>query len=98
MHTELPEIFIPYKRYSAAVIESVIEERSSTAPYEGRTRQKIRSWYQRVKTHLSGVWQQQVKLGLASPGFIPPLLSLVRAAVNSGNWLFHPFGRFHYAL
>ncbi|NLY04544.1 DUF6431 domain-containing protein [Candidatus Sordicultor fermentans] len=98
MHIELPDIFIPYKRYSAAVIESVIEEKTSGAPYEERTRQKICSWYRRVKSHLLGVWQQQVKLGLASPGFIPHLVSLVRAAVNSGNWLYHPFGRFHYAF
>ena len=82
MHIELPDIFIPYKRYSAAVIESVIEEKTSGAPYEERTRQKICSWYRRVKSHLLGVWQQQVKLGLASPGFIPHLVSLVRAAVS----------------
>ncbi len=98
MHIELPDIFVPYKRYSAAVIESVVEERNSGVPYDGRTRQKICSWYQAVKSHLLGVWQQQVKLGLASPDFIPQLVSLVRVAVNSGNWLYHPFGRFHYAF
>jgi len=34
------------------VIESVVEERSSDVPYDGRTRQKIQSWYRRVKSHL----------------------------------------------
>ncbi len=52
MHIKLPDIFIPYKRYSAVVIVSVIEERTSGAPYEERTRQKICSWYRRVKSHL----------------------------------------------
>ncbi|MGI6628553.1 MAG: hypothetical protein ACOX4K_09465 [Bacillota bacterium] len=91
-------IFVPFKRYSAAVIESVIEGKAQSVPYDERTRQKFRAWYKAVKSHLQGIWQQQVKEGFASPDIIPNFASLVRATVNSGNWLYHPFGRVGYAL
>lgn len=98
LHIELPAIFVPFKRYSAAVIESVIEGKARSVPYDERTRQKFRAWYKAVKSHLQGIWQQQVKQGFASPDIIPNFVSLVRATVNSGNWLYHPFGRVGYAL
>ena len=97
-HRELPDIMVPFKRYSAAVIESVIEGKARSVPYDERTRQKFRAWYKAVKSHLQGIWQQQVKQGFASPDIIPNFVSLVRATVNSGNWLYHPFGRVGYAL
>lgn len=98
MHTELPAIMIPYKRYSAAVVGTVAGGKGIGVPFEERTRQKIRAWYKAVKGHLLGIWQQQVKRGFVSPDLVPGLVFLVRAAVNSGNWPFHPFGRLNYAL
>ncbi len=98
MHTELPDFVVPYKRYSAAVIVSVSEGGGINVPYEERTRQKIRAWCERVTSHLQGIWRQQVNLGFVSPHIVPDFLSLVRATVNSGNWLCHPFGRTAYAF
>lgn len=92
LHLELPDTLIPYKRYQAQVIEQTITGSTGPVPHEERTRQKIRRWYQRVHQHLSGVWQS-IRSGLASPGRPPTLSALVRAAVNSGMWLFHPNGR-----
>jgi hypothetical protein len=98
LHTELPVFIVPYKRYSAGVIVSVSEGGRTDVPYEERTRQKIRAWRKRVISHLQGVWRQQVDLGFASPHIVPNFFSLVRATVNSGNWLCHPFGRAAYAF
>ena len=98
LHTELPGFIVPYKRYSATVIVTVSEGGRTDVPYEERTRQKIRAWRKRVISHLQGVWRQQVNLGFVSPYIVPDFVSLVRATVNSGNWLCHPFGRTAYAF
>ncbi len=98
LHTELPDFIVPYKRYSAKVIVSVSKSGRTDVPYEERTRQKIRAWCKKVVSHLQGVWCQQVNLGFVSPHIVPDFFSLVRATVNSGNWLCHPFGRTAYAL
>ncbi len=89
---------IPFKRYSAAIVELVAKGKRAEVPYEERTRQKIRAWHRAVKDHLLGIWQQQVKRGFLSPQVIPSLVLLVRATVNSGNWPHHPFGRFAFTL
>jgi len=96
LHTELPDFVVPYKRYSAEVVEKVSKGERVDTPYEERTRQKIRVWYKKVIGHLQGVWRQQVNLGFASPCVVPSFVFLVRATVNSGNWLYHPFGRTAY--
>lgn len=88
---------IPYKRYSAAVIDLVTTGKGSEVPYEERTRHKIQAWFKAVRNHLQGIWQQLVKRGFLSPDLIPNLVSMVKATVNSGNWQYHPFGRFNCA-
>jgi len=98
LHTELPDFVVPYKRYSAEVIDKVSQGERVDAPYEERTREKLRAWYKKVACHLQGVWRQQVNFGFASPWVVPSFLDLVRATVNSGNWLCHPFGRAAYGL
>ena len=98
IHTELPGTMVPFKRYSAALVELVATGKKADLPYEERTRQKIRAWYKAVKSHLLGIWQQQVKRGFVSPDLIPSLITLVRATVNSGNWPYHPFGRLSFAF
>jgi hypothetical protein len=98
LHRELTDFMVPYKRYSTEVVEKVSKGERVYTPYEERTRQKIRVWYKKVIGHLQGVWRQQVKLGFVSPYLVPSFVSLVRAAVNSGNWLYHPFGRTAYGF
>ena len=98
MHTELPDLIVPYKRHSAAVIVSVTEDKDTSVPYEERTRQKIRAWCKKVATHLRGVWQRLVASGFASPQIVPDFIHLVRVTVNSGYWHTHPFGHTSYAV
>jgi hypothetical protein len=61
-------------------------------PSDQRTIKKIRRWYRQVKASLTGVWNRMVKSGFASPSEEPNLFLLVRAAVNSGFWTYHPYG------
>jgi len=98
LHTELPDFIVPYKRYSAEVVEKISRGERVDAPYEERTRQKIKAWYKRAIEHLQGVWRQQVNFGFVSPCVVSSFVFLVRATVNSGNWLCHPFGRTAYAF
>jgi hypothetical protein len=103
IHTELPDILVPYKRYQVGVIAAVLGGCARIAPLEESTRQRWRAWYGRIREHLLGVaasvhrWLQEAARNLpASPNsetFTIPesdmltLPDLVRLAVNSGNWI-----------
>lgn len=92
IHLELPDNLLPYKRYEAEVIEDAIATNNSCVPSDQRTIKKIRRWYRQVKASLTGVWNRMVKSGFASPNEEPDLFLLVRTAVNSGFWTYHPYG------
>lgn len=94
IHHELPDFMVPYKRYSAEVIESVVEHKDTDIPFEERTRKKIRAWYRAVVEHLRGIWRRHERRGFVTPLGIVGLVPLVIVAANSGNWPYHPFGRF----
>lgn len=98
LHTELPDLIVPYKRYSAEVIVAVSNGNNTDVPQDGRTGQKIKAWFKRIIPHLQGVWHRQVALGFGSPSDVPDFTFLVRLAVNTGYWLNHPFGRIGYAV
>jgi len=100
IHTELPDFLVPYKRYQVGVIAAVLGGTARIAPQEESTRQRWRAWYGRLRDHLLGVAasiqrhiQEAARTLFASPGSdacpIPEtdLPSLVRLAVNSGNWI-----------
>lgn len=93
IHLEIPWFLVPYKRYRLEVIEAVIEDRAEQAPVEERTRQKIKAWYRRIKTHFLGVWHWCITHGFAFTQHRPALATYVRATVNSGYWPTHPVGR-----
>lgn len=92
MHTELPDYIVPYKRYCAEIIEEVATTGHSRIPEEQSTRQKIRKWYRRVLPHFRAVWQRLAKQYLVSPCITQNLKNMVKATVNSGFWIYHPFG------
>lgn len=98
LHTEIPDLIVPYKRYGAAVIVSVAEGKDTSVPHEERTRQKIKAWCKKVTTHLQGVWRHLVVSGFASPNIVPDFIHLVRVTVNSGYWSTHPFGHTSYVV
>lgn len=83
---------MPYKRYETAVIVEVITQGQVSIPYEERTIKKIKRWFAQIIPDLQGVWHRLVKSGFASPDIDPDFYRLVKAAVNSGFWSYHPYG------
>ena len=92
LHTELPDLLVPYKRYSRECIEDVLAQSRAGEPDDERTRSKIRRWYRQIRSYLDGIWKRLVTQTFASPKKIPSFLEMVTAAVNSGFWTTHPNG------
>ena len=92
LHTELPDLLVPYKRYSRECIEDVLAQSRAGEPDDERTRSKIRRWYRQIRSYLDGIWKRIVNQTFASPKKIPSFLEMVTAAVNSGFWTTHPNG------
>jgi hypothetical protein len=93
MHTELPDHIVPYKRYCVEIIEEVATTGLSRIPEDTSTRQKIKKWYRSILPHFRAIWQRLTKQDLVSPDVEPSFKNMVKASVNSGFWIYHPFGR-----
>ena len=48
IHTELPNFLLPYKRYNAEAIESVLNGEGSDCVASVRTKKRWKGWYSRV--------------------------------------------------
>ena len=88
IHHELPDMVIPYKRYSAEVVEAVITggKKAEVVCEEGTIRRVIQWWrlmlpyYINVLKSLTEKYQIQFHE--------PPLFrEIIRAVVNSNNWI-----------
>lgn len=57
IHHELPGIIVPYKRYSAEVIEEILSEKEETESYpcETSTAHRIRIWFSLLRDYLRRV-------------------------------------------
>ncbi len=86
LHHELPDIVVPYKRHSAQTIEAMIS--GSEVGEEKRTVQRIVAWWRTVGTYLVDVMKSLMAKYRLQLRRKPAFRELVRAAVNSGNWIF----------
>lgn len=101
-HRELPDVIIPYKRYSSEAIEEILtEEETETGldeyPCEQRTAVRIKLWFYLLSSYFEAtIYALQelykIKLPLILP-FYPLsaqpagwLKHLVRTVVNSSRW------------
>lgn len=86
IHAELPDFLVPYKRYTADVIEAVLTGTAAVAPTEETTRRRWRIWYLQIQNHFLGamssvrrILQETARTLLASPSkkssFEVPLLT-----------------------
>lgn len=86
LHHELPDIVVPYKRHSAETIETIIDGKEVAE--ERRTSGRIAAWWRIVAIYFLNIMKSLgEKYGLP-PVRKPAFRELVRAAVNSGNWIF----------
>ena len=88
IHHELPDIFVPYKRHSAETILKILEGDIQAVPCENRTIARILLWWQVVMPYFVNILKSLFhKLGFSSKS-APAFKEIVRAVVNSGNWIF----------
>jgi hypothetical protein len=86
LHHELPDMVVPYKRHSAETIEAIIG--GDEVAEEKRTAQRIASWWRKAGAYFLSVMKSLWEKHRLPPVPRPSLRELVRAAVNSGNWIF----------
>ena len=101
IHHELPDCLVPYKRYSADVIENIVSNQvsqASQAPCPSDTARRIRGWWNAVKVYFLHILQTLVeKFGVSfgthasgisstqSEGSTPPALREIVRAAANSN-------------
>jgi len=87
IHHELPDMVIPYKRYSAETIEQIIDGREVGINCEESTIRRIRTWWKACKLYFDSVIASlREKLGVEF-SIKPAPREIVRAVVNAHLWV-----------
>lgn len=86
IHHELPDILVPYKRYSAGAIEAIVEDDTGKVVCEESTIRRIKTWWNECMVYFLGVLASlTAKYGAVFSGR-PRLKEIVRAVVNAHLW------------
>lgn len=102
IHHELPDILVPYKRYSSGVIEAIVDDISDEISCEDSSIYRIKRWFQEVSGYIAGCLgavaaQRGLELAIKScpvsqrikayVGEEPGwLVRVVRTVANTNNW------------
>lgn len=100
IHHELPDIVVPYKRYEACVIETIITNPSSGLedyPCEENTAKRLKLWFFLLRDYfestlyaLKVLYHESITINSPLTPFARQpdgwLATLVRCTVNSGRW------------
>ena len=103
IHHELPDILIPYKRYTSEVIEDILDDTAPLAGCETSSILRIKAWFSAMSEYIAGSLSGiAIKLGFGiGPGigtarqriknmvgaFPGWLARAVRTLVNTNNWV-----------
>lgn len=89
IHHELPGCVVPYKRYSADVIEKIKDKQPiKDAPCPDGLIRRIRGWWNAILPYLLSVLESLTEsLGMRF-GEPPAFREMIRAAANSHRWSF----------
>jgi hypothetical protein len=102
IHSELPDIILPYKRYISSVIEAVLDGRMDKCPAEISTISRWSDWFSRSAIQIEGILRSlhiylnqepinllvNTSLLLSIRGSGPGWLKiLMRQLINSGNFI-----------
>ena len=89
IHHELPDCLVPYKRHGAETIEKVISGCDCReVPCENRTIQRIRAWWKALLPYFLSILNSLAEKLNVTYSLAPALKEIVRAVVNSNNWIF----------
>ena len=89
IHHELPDCVIPYKRYSADVVEAVITEgkKAEVACEEG-TIHRLMQWWRLVLPYYINVLKSLAEKYQIEFNELPLFKEIIHAVVNSSHWIF----------
>ena len=87
LHHELPDCIVPYKRHCAETIEKAIN-RGHDAPIDDRALRRFRIWWGIVSPYFLNILKSLALKYRITFDPMPAFKEIVRAAVNSGNWIF----------
>jgi len=90
----LPDIVIPYKRYSVETIEKIVEGKDEEVVCEESTLRRIRAWWAACRLYFESILTSlREKYGMIFSGRPTPR-EIVRAVVNTNLWVTYPIGVF----
>ena len=86
LHTELPDVLIPYKRYTRETFEVVAGVRTPDIPTDERTHRKMRAWTRYFRQYFN-----MVHMWISTRLRLPPRLfydlgDMVTLIVRGGHW------------
>lgn len=103
IHHELPDILVPYKRYSTGSIEAIIDGRDSLVSCEESSINRMRQWFKEIKEYMAGCLdsiaaQRGIKKQTIQTTTLERIKShtgegpgwlrkVVRIMVNTNNWI-----------
>jgi len=88
IHHELPDCIVPYKRYSAEVIERATKGDARQDTCSESTAARFRNWWAAVKPYFLHILRTLVSKYDVAFGTPPTFKETVRAVANSNNWIF----------
>ena len=88
IHHELPDFVIPYKRYDAETIEKIISGNTDGLACDESTIRRILNWWSIVYPYFVGILASLNEKFKVIQEIAPTLKGIVRAVVNSNNWVF----------
>ena len=87
IHHELPDFMVPYKRHCAETIEKAINSEPD-APLDDRAISRLKQWWGAVSPYFMSILKSLAEKLDITFNPAPAFKAIVRAAVNSGNWIF----------
>ena len=89
IHHELPDCLVPYKRYSAEVIEGVVSGKpNKECGCTDNAARKLRRWWAAVLPYFMSILSTLSEKFGVNFGKPPAFKEMVRATANSNNWIF----------
>jgi hypothetical protein len=102
IHHELPDMLVPYKRYSSGVIEAIVNDVSDEISCEDSSIYRIKRWFREISGYIAGCLgsvsaQRGLEIVKSGPVFqrikayvgeeTGWLARVVRTVANTNNWL-----------
>jgi|BioPla2DNA2_1021312.scaffolds.fasta_scaffold03183_14 hypothetical protein len=103
IHHELPDILVPYKRYTGTVIEAIVDDTATEVCCENSSIFRIKRWFAEISEYIAGCLSAiAARLGLETKLKSGParqrikdlvgeatgwLARVVRTMVNTNNWV-----------